>query len=135
MQGVEAERLAAAVAGTAFEGKRRWWQTRWRWRIQPADEICRSFAGGAMSHGALVAAAHEAVAHGINMVGGFSNSGEGGEHFTRYGTIRASRIKQIASGRFGVWTGYLADPNLEELEIKTPRAPSPARAVSCLARR
>ena len=58
-----------------------------------------------MSHGALVAPAHEAVAHGTNMVGGLSNSGEGGEHLSRYGTIRASRIKQFASGRFGIWSG------------------------------
>ena len=126
VQGLDAERLATAVAGTAFEGKAvAVADPLARAQVQPADEICRSFAGGAMSHGALVAAAHEAVAHGINMVGGFSNSGEGGEHFTRYGTIRASRIKQIASGRFGVWTGYLADPNLEELEIKIAQGAKP----------
>ncbi|WP_407812689.1 glutamate synthase-related protein, partial [Staphylococcus aureus] len=77
-----------------------------------ASEITMTLASGAMSHGALVAAAHEAVAHGTNMVGGMSNSGEGGEHISRYGTIRASRIKQFASGRFGVWAGYLADPML-----------------------
>ena len=71
-----------------------------------------------MSHGALVAPAHEAVAHGTNMVGALSNCGEGGEHISRYGTLRASRIKQFASGRFGIWAGYLADPMLEELEIK-----------------
>ncbi|MEM9552100.1 MAG: glutamate synthase-related protein, partial [Pseudomonadota bacterium] len=68
---------------------------------------------------------HEAVAHGTNMVGGMSNSGEGGEHLTRYGTIRASRIKQFASGRFGVWAGYLADPNLEEIEIKIGQGAKP----------
>ena len=56
-----------------------------------------------MSHGALVSKAHEAVAHGTNMVGAMSNCGEGGEHISRYGTIRASKIKQFASGRFGVW--------------------------------
>ncbi|MCB5185744.1 glutamate synthase large subunit [Methylobacillus gramineus] len=93
--------------------------------VQPASEITRSFASGAMSHGALVAPAHEAVAHGTNMVGGMSNSGEGGEHMTRYGTIRASRIKQLASGRFGVWAGYLADPMLEELEIKIGQGAKP----------
>ncbi|MEL7117521.1 MAG: glutamate synthase-related protein, partial [Pseudomonadota bacterium] len=74
---------------------------------------------------ALVATAHEAVAHGTNLVGGMSNSGEGGEHISRYGTIRASRIKQFASGRFGVWAGYLADPNLEELEIKIGQGAKP----------
>lgn len=93
--------------------------------IQPASEITATLASGAMSHGALVAPAHEAVAHGTNMAGGFSNSGEGGEHFTRYGTIRSSRIKQLASGRFGVWTGYLADPTLEELEIKIAQGAKP----------
>lgn len=93
--------------------------------VQPAHEITRTLASGAMSHGALVATAHEAVAHGTNMVGGMSNSGEGGEHHTRYGTIRGSRIKQFASGRFGIWAGYLADPMLEELEIKIGQGAKP----------
>lgn len=93
--------------------------------VQPAHEITPRLASGAMSHGALVATAHESVAHGTNMVGGMSNSGEGGEHLTRYGTIRASRIKQFASGRFGVWAGYLADPNLEEIEIKIGQGAKP----------
>ena len=93
--------------------------------VMPAHEITASFASGAMSHGALVAPAHEAVAHGTNMVGGLSNSGEGGEHLSRYNTIRASRIKQFASGRFGVWAGYLADPMLQELEIKIGQGAKP----------
>lgn len=93
--------------------------------VEPASAITPRLASGAMSHGALVASAHEAVAHGTNMVGGMSNSGEGGEHLSRYGTIRASRIKQFASGRFGVWVGYLADPNLEEIEIKIGQGAKP----------
>lgn len=93
--------------------------------VQPASEIAATLASGAMSHGALVAPAHEAVAHGTNMVGGLSNCGEGGEHLTRYGTIRGSRIKQFASGRFGVWAGYLADPMLRELEIKIGQGAKP----------
>ncbi|NYD67253.1 glutamate synthase-related protein [Agromyces atrinae] len=93
--------------------------------VQPAHEITRTLASGAMSHGALVATAHEAVAHGTNMVGGMSNCGEGGEHLSRYGTIRGSRIKQFASGRFGVWAGYLADPMLEEIEIKIGQGAKP----------
>ena len=93
--------------------------------VQKAKEITKTFASGAMSHGALVASAHEAIAHGTNMVGALSNSGEGGEHPSRYGTIRASRIKQLASGRFGVWTGYLADPMLEEIEIKIAQGAKP----------
>jgi len=106
-------RLRTAPAAIALE------------RVQPASEITTKLASGAMSHGALVATAHEAVAHGTNMVGGMSNSGEGGEHMSRYGTIRASRIKQLASGRFGVWAGYLADPMLEELEIKIGQGAKP----------
>ena len=94
-------------------------------QVQPAHEITAMLTSGAMSHGALNAPAHEAVAHGTNMVGGLSNSGEGGEHMSRYGTIRASRIKQLASGRFGVWAGYLADPMLEELEIKIGQGAKP----------
>lgn len=93
--------------------------------VQPAHEITRALASGAMSHGALVATAHEAVAHGTNMVGAMSNSGEGGEHYSRYGTVRGSRIKQFASGRFGIWAGYLADPMLEELEIKIGQGAKP----------
>ncbi len=93
--------------------------------VQPAHQITRTLASGAMSHGALVATAHEAVAHGTNMVGGMSNCGEGGEHLSRYGTIRGSRIKQFASGRFGIWAGYLADPMLEELEIKIGQGAKP----------
>lgn len=93
--------------------------------VQPAHQITPALTSGAMSHGALVATAHEAVAHGTNMVGGLSNSGEGGEHISRYGTIRASRIKQFASGRFGVWAGYLADPALQEIEIKIGQGAKP----------
>lgn len=93
--------------------------------VENASAITPRLASGAMSHGALVATAHEAVAHGTNMVGGMSNSGEGGEHFTRYGTVRASRIKQFASGRFGIWAGYLADPMLEEIEIKIGQGAKP----------
>ncbi len=93
--------------------------------VQPASEIAKTMASGAMSHGALNAPAHEAVAHGTNIAGGLSNSGEGGEHISRYGTIRSSKIKQFASGRFGVWAGYLADPMLEELEIKIAQGAKP----------
>ncbi|MEM9355118.1 MAG: glutamate synthase-related protein [Pseudomonadota bacterium] len=93
--------------------------------VQNPSDIATHFASGAMSHGALNAPAHEAVAHGINMIGGLSNSGEGGESLKRFGTIRASRIKQFASGRFGVWVGYLADPMLKELEIKIGQGAKP----------
>ncbi|MFD2180408.1 glutamate synthase-related protein [Veronia pacifica] len=93
--------------------------------VQPAHQITAAFASGAMSHGALVARAHEAVAHGTNIAGAMSNSGEGGENSRRYNSVKASRIKQFASGRFGVWTGYLADPSLEEIEIKIAQGAKP----------
>ncbi|AEG00049.1 glutamate synthase-related protein [Methylomonas methanica] len=94
-------------------------------RVQPAHEITPTFASGAMSHGALLAEAHEAVAQGTNIAGAKSNSGEGGEHSSRFGTLRSSKIKQFASGRFGVWAGYLADPTIEEIEIKIGQGAKP----------
>ncbi|MEI6705522.1 MAG: glutamate synthase-related protein [Methylococcales bacterium] len=93
--------------------------------VQPAHEITATLASGAMSHGALLAEAHEAVAQGTNIVGALSNSGEGGEHSSRFGTLRSSKIKQFASGRFGVWAGYLADSNIEEIEIKIAQGAKP----------
>ncbi|MDD2759967.1 MAG: glutamate synthase-related protein [Methylomonas sp.] len=94
-------------------------------KVQPAHEITPAFASGAMSHGALLAEAHEAVAMGTNIAGAKSNSGEGGEHSSRFGTLRSSKIKQFASGRFGVWAGYLADPTIEEIEIKIGQGAKP----------
>jgi len=93
--------------------------------VQPAHEITAALATGAMSHGALLSEAHEAVAQGTNIAGAMSNSGEGGEHSSRFNTIRSSKIKQFASGRFGVWAGYLADPNIEEIEIKIAQGAKP----------
>ncbi len=93
--------------------------------VQAAHEITSTFASGAMSHGALLAEAHEAVAQGTNIVGALSNSGEGGEHSSRFNTLRSSKIKQFASGRFGVWAGYLADPNIQEIEIKIAQGAKP----------
>jgi len=94
-------------------------------QVQPASEITPMLASGAMSHGALVAKAHQSVAHGANIVGAMSNCGEGGENSRRYNTIKGSKIKQFASGRFGIWTGYLADPCLEEIEIKIAQGAKP----------
>ncbi|MBE0434512.1 MAG: glutamate synthase large subunit [Methylomicrobium sp.] len=93
--------------------------------VQPAHQITAKLASGAMSHGALIAEAHEAVAQGTNIAGALSNSGEGGEHSSRFNTLRSSKIKQFASGRFGVWAGYLADPNIEEIEIKIAQGAKP----------
>jgi len=93
--------------------------------VQPAHKITKTFASGAMSYGALVKPAHRAAAQGTNIVGGLSNSGEGGEEFIRSNSILASRIRQFASGRFGVWAGFLADPVLEEVEIKIAQGAKP----------
>ncbi|MEM7791199.1 MAG: glutamate synthase-related protein [Verrucomicrobiota bacterium] len=93
--------------------------------VQPAHEITPCLTAGAMSHGALVGIAHEAVSQGANIAGALSNSGEGGEKARRFNTIKSSSIKQIASGRFGVWAGYFADPNLKEIEIKIAQGAKP----------
>ncbi len=93
--------------------------------VQSATDICKTFASGAMSFGALNRNAHEAVALGTNLVGASSNCGEGGEQYTRFNTPKSSTIKQIASGRFGVWAGYLADPNIREIEIKLAQGAKP----------
>jgi len=93
--------------------------------VQEAHKITKTLASGAMSHGALLAEAHEAVALGTNIVGASSNSGEGGEHSSRFNTLRSCKIKQFASGRFGVWAGYLADPTIEEIEIKIAQGAKP----------
>lgn len=93
--------------------------------VQAAHKITKTLASGAMSHGALLAEAHEAVALGTNIVGASSNSGEGGEHSSRFNTLRSCKIKQFASGRFGVWAGYLADPTIEEIEIKIAQGAKP----------
>lgn len=65
----------------------------------------------------------------MNSIGGNSNSGEGGEDPARYGTNKVSRIKQVASGRFGVTPAYLV--NADVIQIKVARARSQAKAVSC----
>ncbi len=93
--------------------------------VDPAHLITPTFASGAMSHGALNSNAHIAVAQGTNIAGAMSNSGEGGEHSSRFNSIKSSKIKQFASGRFGVWVGYLADPQLEEIEIKIAQGAKP----------
>lgn len=76
-----------------------------------------------MSIGALSPEAHEAIAIAMNRLGGFSNSGEGGEDPKRYGTEKRSKIKQIASGRFGVTPAYLI--NAEVIQIKIAQGAKP----------
>ena len=96
--------------------------------VEPASEITRRFSTGAMSHGALSAEAHETLAIALNMIGGKANSGEGGEDPARFRTRgtardRDCRIKQVASGRFGVTPEYLAFA--EELQIKMAQGSKP----------
>ena len=75
--------------------------------MKPIDEILKRFGSGSMSHGALSAEAHEVLAIGMNRIKGASCSGEGGEDAKRFkilpnGDNANSRVKQIASARFGV---------------------------------
>lgn len=91
--------------------------------VEPAEEIVRRFSGGAMSHGSLSAEAHETIAIALNRLGGRSNSGEGGEDPARFRDERNSRIKQVASARFGVTPEYVAFA--EELQIKIAQGSKP----------
>jgi glutamate synthase domain-containing protein 2/glutamate synthase domain-containing protein 3 len=91
--------------------------------VEPASAITRRFCTGAMSFGSLSAEAHETLAIAMNRLGGRSNSGEGGEDPTRFGTERNSAIKQVASARFGVTAEYLV--NATELQIKISQGAKP----------
>ena len=96
--------------------------------VEPAKEIVRRFATGAMSLGSLSREAHETLAIAMNRLGGRSNTGEGGEDPVRYtpdpnGDSRRSAIKQVASGRFGVNINYLV--NSDELQIKMAQGAKP----------
>ncbi len=91
--------------------------------IEPVESIIRRFDTAAMSLGALSPEAHEALAEAMNSLGGRSNSGEGGEDPARYGTAKVSKIKQVASGRFGVTPHYLV--NAEVLQIKIAQGAKP----------
>ena len=91
--------------------------------VQPAEAILKRFDSAAMSLGALSPEAHMALAEAMNRLGGRSNSGEGGEDPPRLGSIRRSKIKQVASGRFGVTPEYLVDA--EVLQIKIAQGAKP----------
>ena len=91
--------------------------------VEPANAITRRFTTGAMSFGSLSAEAHQALAIAMNSIGGRSNSGEGGEERSRFGTNRNSAIKQVASARFGVTAEYLM--NAQELQIKIAQGAKP----------
>ena len=92
-------------------------------QVEPISAILPRFDSAGMSIGALSPEAHEALATAMNRLGGRSNSGEGGEHPDRYGTERMSKIKQVASGRFGVTPHYLV--NAEVLQIKIAQGAKP----------
>ncbi|GHV83592.1 glutamate synthase [Spirochaetia bacterium] len=96
--------------------------------VEPAEEIMKRFTTGAMSFGSISKEAHETIAAAMNSIHGRSNSGEGGEDAIRFavlpdGTCTRSAIKQVASGRFGVTSEYLA--NCTELQIKMAQGAKP----------
>ncbi len=91
--------------------------------VESLEAILARFDGAGMSLGALSPEAHEALAIAMNRLGGRSNSGEGGEDPVRYGTEKNSKIKQVASGRFGVTPEYLT--NAEVLQIKIAQGAKP----------
>jgi glutamate synthase (NADPH/NADH) large chain len=91
--------------------------------VEPIEAILKRFDSAGMSLGALSPEAHEALATAMNRLGGRSNSGEGGEDPKRYGTEKNSKIKQVASGRFGVTPAYLV--SAEVLQIKVAQGAKP----------
>ncbi|EJO92132.1 glutamate synthase subunit alpha [Ectopseudomonas mendocina DLHK] len=92
-------------------------------QVEPLQSIFKRFDAAGISLGALSPEAHEALAEAMNRLGGRSNSGEGGEDPARYGTIKSSKIKQVATGRFGVTPEYLV--NAEVLQIKVAQGAKP----------
>ena len=91
--------------------------------VESVESIVRRFKTAAMSYGALSAEAHECLAIAMNRLGGKSNTGEGGEDESRYGTERNSAIKQVASARFGVTSKYLV--SAQEIQIKMAQGAKP----------
>jgi glutamate synthase (NADPH/NADH) large chain len=96
--------------------------------VEPASEIVRRFATGAMSYGSISWEAHTTLALAMNRIGGKSNTGEGGEDPKRFvalpdGSSMRSAIKQVASGRFGVTTEYLV--NADDIQIKMAQGAKP----------
>jgi glutamate synthase domain-containing protein 2/glutamate synthase domain-containing protein 3 len=97
-------------------------------KVEPAGEIVKRFATGAMSFGSISKETHETIAIAMNRIGARSNTGEGGEDEERFakeanGDWRRSSIKQVASGRFGVTANYLV--NADELQIKISQGAKP----------
>ena len=91
--------------------------------LESIEKIIKRFDSAGMSLGSLSPKAHETLAEAMNTLGARSNSGEGGEGKHRYGTLKMSKIKQVASGRFGVTPHYLV--NAEVLQIKIAQGAKP----------
>ncbi len=98
--------------------------------VEPATEIVKRFATGAMSYGSISREAHSSLAVAMNQIGGKSNTGEGGEEGARYEPLpdgksnpMRSAIKQVASGRFGATTEYLV--NADDIQIKMAQGAKP----------
>ncbi|WP_027172201.1 glutamate synthase large subunit [Methylobacterium sp. 10] len=96
--------------------------------VEPAVDIVKRFATGAMSYGSISKEAHETLAIAVNSFGGRSNSGEGGEEVERFkpmadGRSRRSAIKQVASGRFGVTTEYLVNADMMQIKVSQGAKP------------
>ncbi|HUU66607.1 MAG TPA: glutamate synthase large subunit [Methyloceanibacter sp.] len=90
--------------------------------VEPAEEIVKRFATGAMSFGSISREAHTTLAIAMNRIGGRSNTGEGGEEVDRFtplpnGDSMRSAIKQVASGRFGVTTEYLVNSDMMQIKM------------------
>ncbi|MFG6350654.1 MAG: glutamate synthase large subunit [Oscillospiraceae bacterium] len=92
-------------------------------QVESVDSIVKRFKTGAMSYGSISQEAHECMAVAMNMLGGKSNSGEGGERPERLKSDRCSAIKQVASGRFGVTSEYLV--SAKEIQIKMAQGAKP----------
>ncbi|WP_435021200.1 glutamate synthase large subunit [Tundrisphaera sp. TA3] len=96
--------------------------------VESIEAICKRFASGAMSYGSISGESHETLAIAMNRIGGRSNTGEGGED-TRRNTLdpngddRRSKVKQVASGRFGVTSEYLV--SADEIQIKVAQGAKP----------
>lgn len=98
------------------------------WEVESVAKIAKRFATGAMSYGSISQEAHETLAIAMNRLGGYSNTGEGGENRERFikeknGDWRRSRIKQVAQGRFGVSIEYLV--NADQIQIKMAQGAKP----------
>ncbi len=91
--------------------------------VEPVEKIFARFSTAAMSHGALSSESHETLAVAMNRIGARSNSGEGGSAQERFGTEKNDRVKQVASGRFGVTPAYLR--SADEIQIKMAQGAKP----------